>query len=162
MKSVIITGMLAASLALTADAAMAVSPANPIPNSGSGSYARPAAQFAMRAPQSRGQFNVDIAQFIQGMLGGGAVPYGNLIRDVRNLPVSRGSSDSSYAPSYDYSSAAPAGCPACDAQAASDQEAQEIQQMNDTSALTASMAAAEEQNDAANAATLQTEINAGI
>jgi hypothetical protein len=34
--------------------------------------------------------------------------------------------------------------------------------MNDTNALTASMAAAEEQNDEANAATLQTEINAGM
>ena len=34
--------------------------------------------------------------------------------------------------------------------------------MNDTNALTASMAAAEEQNDEANAAALQTEINAGM
>jgi hypothetical protein len=162
MKSVIVTGMLAASLALTANTAMAVSPANPIPNGAPGSYARPAAQFATRVPRLCGQFNVDIAQFIQGMLGGAVVPYGNLIRDVRNMPASRGSSGSSYSPSYDYSSGAPTGCPACDAQAASDQEVQEIQQMNDTNALTASMAAAEEQNDAANAATLQTEINAGM
>jgi hypothetical protein len=51
---------------------------------------------------------------------------------------------------------------ATDAQAASDQEVQQIQQMNDESALNASMAAAEQQNDAANAATLQTEINAGF
>ncbi len=34
--------------------------------------------------------------------------------------------------------------------------------MNDTNAMTASMAAAEQENDAANAATLQTEINAGM
>jgi hypothetical protein len=33
--------------------------------------------------------------------------------------------------------------------------------LNDEMALTASMAAAEQQNDAANAAALQTEINAG-
>ena len=33
--------------------------------------------------------------------------------------------------------------------------------MNDTNAMNASMAAAEAANDAANAATLQTEINAG-
>ena len=33
--------------------------------------------------------------------------------------------------------------------------------MNDTNAMNASMAAAEQQNDAANAAALQTEINAG-
>jgi len=34
--------------------------------------------------------------------------------------------------------------------------------MNDENALNASMQAAEQQNDAANAATLQTEINAGM
>jgi hypothetical protein len=34
--------------------------------------------------------------------------------------------------------------------------------MNDTNAITALMAAAEEQHDEANAATLQTEINAGM
>jgi hypothetical protein len=44
----------------------------------------------------------------------------------------------------------------------SDAENQAIQQMNDTNALTASMAAAEQQNEEANAATLQTEINAGM
>lgn len=47
-----------------------------------------------------------------------------------------------------------------DSQAASDAENQAIQSMNDENALNASMAAAEAQNDAANAATLQTEINA--
>jgi hypothetical protein len=41
-----------------------------------------------------------------------------------------------------------------------DAENQAIQSMNDTNALNASMAAAETQNDASNAATLQTEINA--
>ena len=45
-------------------------------------------------------------------------------------------------------------------QAASDAEAQAIQQMNDENALIQSMQAAQEQNDEANAATLQTEINA--
>jgi hypothetical protein len=49
-----------------------------------------------------------------------------------------------------------------DSLAASEQEDQEIQSTNDTNALNAPMAAAEEQNDAANAATLQTEINAGM
>ena len=42
------------------------------------------------------------------------------------------------------------------------QENQAIQEMNDINALNASMAAAEQENDAANAATLQTEINAGM
>ncbi len=47
------------------------------------------------------------------------------------------------------------------AQTASDNENQAIEQMNDTAAQNASMAAAEEQNDAAVAAAQQTEINAG-
>jgi hypothetical protein len=51
---------------------------------------------------------------------------------------------------------------ASDSQAASDTENQAIQSMNDTDAANASMAAAESINDAANAATLQTEINVGM
>jgi hypothetical protein len=70
-----------------------------------------------------------------------------------------GSYDSS--PSHDTSSPTTVDTSASD-QAASDAEAQAIQSMNDTNALNASMAAAEQQNDAANAATLQTEINAGM
>jgi hypothetical protein len=61
-----------------------------------------------------------------------------------------------------YETSPPDNSAAADAQAASDAEVQAIQQMNDTNALNASMAAAEQQNDAANAATLQTEINAGM
>jgi hypothetical protein len=161
MKSFITTGILAATLAFTANAAMAVTPENPIPNHPQAWHAQPVARVAAQRLQPRG-LNVDVAQFIRGMLGGGPIRYANIIRDVRNLPASRGSSGSSYSPSYDYSSWAAASCAACDSQAASDQEVQEIQQMNDTNALNASMAAAEEQNDAANAATLQTEINAGM
>jgi hypothetical protein len=161
MKFFITTGILAASLAFTANAAMAVTPENPIPHHSQAWHAQPAGRVAAARLQPRG-LNVDVAQFIRGMLGGGPVPYSNLARDVRNLPASRGFSGSSYSPSYDNSSTAATGCPSCDAQAASDQEVQEIQQMNDTNALNASMAAAEQQNDAANAATLQTEINAGI
>jgi len=161
MKSFIVTGMLAASLAFAANAAVAATPANPIPNGAQDSYARPVLHIASRMPQVRGQLNVDIGRFIQGMLAGGPVPYAKLVRDVRGLPASSGTYD--YSPSYDPASTAPAtSCAACDAQAASDQEVQEIQEMNDTNALTASMAVAEEQNDAANAATLQTEINAGM
>jgi hypothetical protein len=163
VKSFIPAGILAASLALTANAAMAApSIANPFPHGPQGSHARPPVHVVARTLRPRAQLNVDVAQFIRGMLGGGPVPYANLIRDVRNMPASRGSSASSYEPSYDASVGATVGCAACDAQAASDQEVQEIQQMNDTNALTASMAAAEQQNDAANAAALQTEINAGM
>jgi hypothetical protein len=75
-------------------------------------------------------------QFFQGLFGGGGIA----------AKGARGAPDESTwveSPSYDNTSSA-----ATDAQA------------NDTNALHASMQAAEEQNDAANAATLQTEINA--
>jgi hypothetical protein len=162
MKSLITTGVLIASLSLGASAAMAANTTHKTASAAHVSHTRTAVHVAARKRAPRAQLNVDIGQFIQGMLGGGPVPYANLIRDAERMPASRRSSGSSYSPSYDSSAGAPASCAACDSQAASDQEVQEIQQMNDTSALTASMAAAEEQNDAANAATLQTEINAGM
>ncbi len=92
-----------------------------------------------------------VAQFFQGLFGGGAP-----------VKVSRGSgaesattSDWVDVPSPDNSAAANT-----DAQAASDAEVQAIQQMNDQNALNASMQAAEQQNEAAQAAAIQTEINA--
>jgi hypothetical protein len=170
VKSIIITGLLTASLALSANAAMAApTPANPIPDHAQ--TFRPGAAPVARAPayrpevfaggySPRNQLGFDVGQFIQGMLGGGPVPYANLVRDVRNMHASPGSYEASYSsPSYDTS---PTVSSNNDAQAASDQEAQQIQQMNDENALIASMQAAEEQNDEANAATLQTEINAGF
>jgi hypothetical protein len=169
MKAFITTGLLAASLALTGHAAMAATPANPIPRAPQVSHARVAYAPVYGAPRvaARGyapcnQLGLDIRQFIQGMLGGGPVPYANLIRDVQRMPASRGSSGSSYSPSYDNSPTVDTSSAASDSQPASDAENQAIQQMNDTNALNASMAAAEQENDAANAATLQTEINAGM
>jgi hypothetical protein len=161
MKSFIITGIFAASLALAARAAMAATPADPYPHGVQVSRAPTAVHRAKELPQARGQLNVDVARFIQGMLGGGPVPYASLVRDVRSVP---GSASGGYSPSYDYSTAATdnAASAAAQAQAASDAETQAITEMNDTNALTASMAAAEEENDEANAATLQTEINAGM
>jgi hypothetical protein len=168
MKAFITTGLLAASLALTGHAAMAARPANPIPRAPQVSHARVAYAPVYGAPRvaARGyapcnQLGLDIRQFIQGMLGGGPVPYANLIRDVQRMPVSRGSSGSSYAPSYNNSPTVDTSSAAA-SQTSSDDENQAIQQMNDENALNASMAAAEQQNDAANAATLQTEINAGF
>jgi hypothetical protein len=109
----------------------------------------------------RGRLNVDVAQFVRGMLGGGPIPYANLVRDVRGMSGSGGGSyDYSSSPSDDTAAAVSAA--AAQEQAQSDEEVQAIQQMNDSNALNASMAAAEQQNDAANAATLQTEINAGM
>ncbi len=162
MKSLITTAMLATSLALIGTTAMAApSPANPVPRYAQASQVRAPLQYAAGRPLPGGRLNVDVAQFVRGMLGGGPVPYANLVRDVRAL---RGSGGGTYdwfsSPSYD--SSASAGCASCDAQAASDAENQAIQQMNDSNALNASMAAAEQENDAANAATLQTEINAGM
>jgi hypothetical protein len=162
MKSLITTAMLATSLALIGTTAMAApSQANPVPRYAQASQARAPLQYAARRPLPGGRLNVDVAQFVRGMLGGGPIPYANLVRDVRSMRGSGGGTyDWSSSPSYDSSTSA--GCASCDAQAASDAENQAIQQMNDTNALNASMAAAEQQNEAANAATLQTEINAGM
>jgi hypothetical protein len=122
--------------------------------------ARPAIHLAMRGYAPGGPLGVDIGQFIQGMLSGGPIPYANLIRGAQRLRGSPGSYDFS-SPTYDNSPAVAASA-ASETQAASDGENQAIQQMNDTNAITALMAAAEEQHDEANAATLQTEINAGM
>jgi len=165
MKTLITTGILAASLALIGTTAMAApSQANPVPRYAQAStQARQAGaplHFAARVPLLPGRLNGDVAQFVRGMFGGGPIPYANLVRDVRGLRGAGGGSyDYSFSPSDNSGAASSA---ASDAQAASDAEVQAIQQMDDTNALNASMAAAEQQNDAANAATLQTEINAGM
>jgi hypothetical protein len=170
MKSLISAGVLAASLALSANAAMAAG--QPVhtaattahviravwpdvrrarayhgPYRGAWPYAGYAASGAV--PQS--QFGFDAGQFIQGLLGGGA----NLAHDARSLPASRGySSPAPESPSYDYSAST------SDAQNQANEQANQMQQMNDENALINSMQAAEQQNEAANAATIQTEINA--
>jgi hypothetical protein len=160
MRSSITTAIVAAAFAFTASAAMASSPANPIPQHARAPHATAARHVAARRLPPRDQLNVDVAQFVRGVLGGGPIPYANLVRDVRGM---RGTG--TYA-GYDYSSptydTSVPDSGAAAAQAASDAENQAIQSMNDTNALNASMAAAEQENDAANAATLQTEINAGM
>jgi len=145
MKSLITAGLLVASLALIGNTAMATN----IPVH---KHAPAVRHLVQRLPQ--GQTNGDIGQFFQSIFGGQPVQYSRLT--ARSAPQSRGSYDPSYdsAPAVDNSSAA------SDSTAASDAEAQAIQSMNDTNALNASMAAAEEQNEAAQASALQTEINA--
>lgn len=170
MESLIATGFAIASLALSANAAVAANspvhrvttaPIHRAVKTAPATHARAPARVAAGKYQPRSQLNLDIRQFIQSMLAGRMPNYANLMRDVASAPVSHGSNSSSYSSqSYDYSS--PADASTNNTQALADQENQEIQQMNDTNALTASMAAAEEQNDEANAATLQTEINAGM
>jgi hypothetical protein len=157
MKSLITRTVLIASLALAGNPAMA---ANITSHHTTRvvAHARPAVHAVPRT-----QLNADIGQFIQSMLGGGPVAYSRLVQDaMRARPSSRsqGSYDWS-APSYDSSPAIDESSAAQQSQAASDAENQAIQSMNDTNAMNASMAAAEQQNDAANAAALQTEINAG-
>src|SRR6202453_2810270 len=158
MRSSITTAIVAISFAFTASAAMAASPANPIPQHAR--WAHAARPLAARRLPPRDQLNVDVAQFVRGMLGGGPIPYAKLVRDVRGMRGTGTYAGSDYSsPTYD-TSLPDSGAAA--AQAASDAENQAIQSMNDTNAMTASMAAAEQQNDAANAAALQTEINAGM
>jgi hypothetical protein len=201
MRTLIITGAIAASLACGGNAAMAAAPQGHKPATGlpvthaqtahvasfdgwgnaqsartsagtgwgwGGTQAAQAPAFggwqggryATSVSLPRNQLGLDISQFIQGMLGGGPVSYANLARDVEQMHGATGGGSYDYSSSsYDNSAPIATGN---DAQAASDAENQAIQQMNDTNALTASMAAAEEQNDEANAATLQTEINAGM
>ena len=144
MKSLIARTVLIAALALTGNAAMAANtPAHKLVR----------AHAVHAAPRLASRQPADIGQFIQAMFGGGwPVQYSS-----RRAAGSRASS-----PSYDNSPAVDTSSSGTDAQVAADAEAQAIQSANDSSALNASVAAAEAQNDAANAATLQTEINAGF
>jgi hypothetical protein len=154
MKSLITRAVLIVSLALTTNAAIAANP----PHARAVLHPRPAAQIALR---SGNPLNAGIGQFIQSMLGGGPVQYSRPMQDALRAPASRRSSGSSdWSPSYDTPSSVTDNSAALEAQTASDAENQAIQSMNDTMAQTASMAAAEQQNDAANAAALQTELNA--
>jgi hypothetical protein len=151
MKSLITRAVLIASLALGGNAAMAANlPAH--------KYARviPHARAVAPRPPS-GQMNADIGQFIQSMFGGGPVQYSRLTQ-ARSSHRSAGSTG--WSPSYDNSPAIDSSSSNTDSQAASDAANQAIQSMNDENALNASTAAAEAQNEAAQAAAIQTEINA--
>ncbi len=148
LKSIVPYGLVIASLALctgaTATAAQAKTAQHP-------AHAVTHA-VRQRVPAQQPDF---VAQFFQGLFGGRGVP----------VRASRGAPDESTtwveSPSYDNSAADAANAQtAADTQAASDAEVQAIQQMNDTNAMNASMAAAEQQNEAAQAAAIQTEINA--
>jgi hypothetical protein len=156
MRSLTTTSVLIASMVLSASAGIAA-PLHPSPRTVA--RAHPAAHIV---PRPGNQLNADIGQFIQSMLGGGfPVQYSRLVQDAMRAPASRRSSGSyDWSPSYDNSPGISASSAASDAQAASDAENQAIQSMNDTNAMTASNAAAQAANDAANAATLQSEINA--
>ena len=109
---------------------------------------------------------INVGQLIGGMLGIVPPQYAGIVQNAMRQAASHRSSGTSssggYDPSFDSPSpSTPIDNSASDAAAASAAAASE-QNLNDEMALTASMAAAEQQNDAANAATLQTEINAGM
>jgi hypothetical protein len=155
MKSLITKAVLVASLALVGNAAMAANlPAH--------KYARVVHHARAIAPRlPNGQFNADIGQFIQSMFGGGPVQYSRLTQDaMRARPSHRSAGSTDWSPSYDSSPAVDTSSSGTDTQAASDAANQAIQSMNDENALNASTAAAEAQNEAAQAAAIQTEINA--
>jgi hypothetical protein len=152
MKSLITEGVLIASLVLGGNAAMAANLAahktvRVIP------HARTVA-----SRLSSDQFNADIGQFFQSMFGGGPLQYSRLTQNaMRARPSQRSSGYSDWSPSYDNSPTIDSSSAGTDAQAASDAANQAIQSMNDENALNA---AAEQQNEAAQAAATQTEINA--
>ncbi len=151
IRSLIPCGMIVASLALSGNAIAADANVKSAP--AHSHHARVVTHAAPRRHYAAARQPDDFGQFIQSLFGGGWT-----------VRTSRGDAGSD-AGSYDWSPSVDTSVPtdngAAAAQAASDAEVQAIQQMNDENALNASMAAAEQQNDAANAAALQTEINAG-
>jgi hypothetical protein len=163
MKPLIAGGIAIALFALAGNAAMAAdSHARTTARGAHVARAHAVVHAAARKRNLPARPNVDYARLIQSMLGGGWPSfYANVVHVAGRPAASRGHAAApTYEPSYDASPAIDASSAARDAQAASDAEVAAIQSMNDTNAMTASMAAAEQQNDAANAAALQTELNA--
>jgi hypothetical protein len=174
MKSLMTGGILIASLALTGNAAMAAaSHIQKTTRAAPVTHRVTHPRVAGRAPgrsyaYAPAALPFNVGQFIQSMLGGPLPPpYAQIVQNAMKESASRRSGtagDSGYdwsaSPTYDTST--PPDTTGQDTAAAAMAEDQTIQEINDTNAQTASMAAAEEENDEANAATLQTEINAGM
>jgi hypothetical protein len=161
MKTLIAGVVLIASLALTGEAAMAAGSAV---HRKVAHVAHPhaAARVVARDRYAPAPMSFDVEQFIQSMLGGPLPPqYARIVQDaMRESAHHRSSGSSTYEPSYDNSPTIDNSSSAAQEQALSDQENQINQQNNDMAAMNASNAAAEQMNDAANAAALQTELNA--
>ena len=141
MKSLITKGLLVASLVLTANAAMAANIQT---------HKHP---LAIRHVVSRplpAQPDTDIGQLFQSLFSGG------LPVQYAGRSSHRSSGFSSGSPSYDSSPSVDTSSAASD----SSQAASDMQSLNDENALNASTAEAEQQNEAAQAAAIQTEINA--
>ena len=112
------------------------------------------------------QRGVDVGRIISGMLGSSLPPqYAQIVRNAVRVSASHRSSGSYESPgSYDFSTPSPTiDVDNSQSQAAIDASDQAIQQEDQSlQDLDASVAAAEQQNDAANAAAVQTDINAGM
>jgi hypothetical protein len=141
MKSLIIGGLLVASLALTGNAAMAA-------NTATHQYVirhRPAAaRVAQHLP--RDQFGAGLGPFIRSMFGGG-LPL-RYARSSRSYPSSAASGES-------FNSPAAVDTSSNDEQAALNAQVQAQQALDNENALNASVAAAEAQNEAAQATAIQ-------
>jgi len=144
VKSIVPYGLVIASLALSGGA-MATEAHTKTGTPADVAHAHIVTHVARRhiAPAQQPDF---VAQFFQGMFGGGAP-----------VKVSRGSAATS--DWVDVSSPDNSAAANTDAQAASDAAVRDIQQMDDQNALNASMQAAEQQNEAAQAAAIQAEQN---
>jgi hypothetical protein len=106
---------------------------------------------------------IDVGQLVGAMLGMLPPQYAGIVQSAMRQSASHRSSGT-YDPSMDsptYDTSTPIDNSASDAAAAA-AAAASAQDLADSMAMTASMAAAEQENDAANAAALQTEINAGM
>jgi hypothetical protein len=141
-KSLIAGGLLVASLALEGNAAMAA-------NIASHKHIVRHAPATARMVQPSDPFIAGFGPFMQSMFGG-------------QMPVRYAGSrpDRSSGPTESFNSGPTVDTSASDAQSALDTQVQAQQALNDENALNDSMAAAEAQNEAAQAAAIQTEINA--
>jgi len=166
-KLLVSSGLIVLSLLLNGGAATAANlPVHKAAATAHVSQPRPAVRVAARQRQPAGQPYLDIGQFIQGMLGAQLLPqYAQIVQTaVREAASHRFSRSYEAASPYNFPPSSPAvDVDSSQSQAAIDASEQAMQQEDEAlQDLDASIAAAEAQNDEANAATLQTEINAGM
>ena len=163
------TGLIVASLAFTGNAAMAAN--LPVHKAAATTHVvqpRVAHVVARRPPA---QVGFDVGGFIQAMFGGSLPPqYARIVQNAvrgaasHKYAGSGGSARDSggYDPTFD-SPSPPVEVDNSQSQAAIDASDQAMQQEDQSlQDMNASNAAAEQQNDAANAAAVQTDINAGM
>jgi hypothetical protein len=165
------TGLIVASLAFTGNAAMAAN--LPVHKAAATTHVvQPrVAHFAARRPGPPAQVGFDVGGFIQAMMGGSLPPqYTQIVQNALRGAASHryagaaGSARDSggYDPTFD-SPSPPVEVDNSQSQAAIDASDQAMQQEDQSlQDLDASIAASEQQNDAANAAMVQTDINAGM